>query len=263
MPAEDRKMIYHYDNTPIFYEISGNGPAVVLLHGFLESTSMWGSIIEEFKDKRTIISIDLPGHGQSGVISDTHSMELMATVVLGILQEHDFESVAVIGHSMGGYVALAMAEKHPNLVSKLILLNSTPAADSPERKVNRDRALKVIKTNREAFISMAITNLFTEHSQNEFAEEIAQLKREALSFPSEGVTAAIRGMRDRKDRSLVLKNYTGEKYMICATEDPIVPFQASEVLAKFTKTPVKKVSGGHMSLTENYQETIKILHLIG
>ena len=123
MPAEDRKMIYHYDNTPIFYEISGNGPAVVLLHGFLESTSMWAPIIEEFKHKRTIISIDLPGHGQSGVISDTHSMEAMATVVLGILQEHDFESVAVIGHSMGGYVALAMAEKHPNLVSKLILLN--------------------------------------------------------------------------------------------------------------------------------------------
>src|SRR5690606_41105093 len=106
---------------------------------------------------------------------------------------------------------------------KLILLNSTPIADSEERIENRNRALKVIDQNPQAYISMTIGNLFAETSREKFVSEIETLKNEAYSFPVEGIKAAIRGMRDRKDRTEVLTGFKKGKYMILEEDDPIFP----------------------------------------
>ncbi|HAV55507.1 MAG TPA: alpha/beta hydrolase, partial [Aequorivita sp.] len=193
-------MMFQFKNTPIHFETFGKGPAMVLLHGFLESSNMWNPLIPEFSKTNTLITMDFPGHGKSGVIAEIHTMELMAEVVQGLLQQLKISSATFIGHSMGGYVALAYAEMFSEKVEKLILLNSTPEADSEERRENRNRALKVIRQNPQAYISMAIGNLFAESSRERFDKRIAILKKEAFAFPVEGVTAAIKGMRDRKDR---------------------------------------------------------------
>lgn len=243
-------MIYHYQNIPIFYETFGHGPAVVLLHGFLESSTMWKPFIPKLSENNTIIVLDFPGHGRSGVVSDTHSMELMAEVVNDILQHLQITSATFTGHSMGGYVVLAYAEMFPEKVKKLILLNSTPAADSEERKETRNRALKVIDQNPKAYISIAIGNLFAETSRDKFATEIEALKEEAFSLPVEGIKAAIKGMRDRKDRAQVLKNFAREKHMVLAKEDPILSFSETKKLAVECGVSVKIIEGGHMSTIE-------------
>ncbi len=152
-------MIYPYKNIPIYYETFGKGPAIVLLHGFLESSTMWKPLIPQLSKNNLVVTIDFPGHGKSGVISEIHSMELMAEVVDEIIQQLQISTATFIGHSMGGYVALAYTELFSEKVEKLILLNSTPVSDSEERKENRDRALKVIDKNPQAYISMAIGNL--------------------------------------------------------------------------------------------------------
>jgi len=256
-------MILQYYNTPIFYESTGKGPVVVLLHGFLESSTMWKKIIPELSKKNTVVSIDLPGHGKSGVVSETHTMELMADVVHTVLQHLNLASVTLIGHSMGGYVALAIAEKFPSEIKKLILLNSSPAEDSEERKENRKRALKVLVKNPEAFISMAISNLFSDKNRQKFTSEIDALKKEAYQYPLEGITAAIKGMMIRKDRTSQLKTFSKEKYMICAIDDPIMPIATSEILAKYSHTKLIEVPGGHMSHIESFKEIKEILLLIG
>ncbi len=204
-------MIFHYQNTPIYYKTFGEGPAMVLLHGFLESSTMWERLIPQLSKNNFVVAIDLPGHGKSGVISEVHSMELMATVVDALIQSLQITTATFVGHSMGGYVALAFTELFPEKVKKLFLLNSTPVADSEERKENRDRALAIIDKNPEAYISMAIGNLFADSSREAFSAEIETMKREAFSFPVEGIKAAIKGMRDRKDRTLILKNFKGGK----------------------------------------------------
>lgn len=255
-------MILHYNSTPIFHKISGNGPAVVLLHGFLESSSMWKKLIPELSKHKTVIIIDLPGHGKSGVISETHSMELMAESVAFVLDELFIPSATFIGHSMGGYVALAFTEIYPDKVEKLVLLNSVPTEDLPERKLNRERALAVFNKNPKAFISMGISNLFAESSREKFASEIEALKKEAYGFPAEGITAAIKGMKDRKDRTSILREFKKEKYMICATDDPIIPILEAEIVAKKCGATFKIVPNGHVSLIEEFEEIKNYLHLI-
>lgn len=261
MPTHYRTL--NFKNTPIHYKTFGNGPAMILLHGFLESSTMWQPLLPQLAEDHFVVAIDLPGHGQSGVLTETHSMELMAEAVYETIQQLQLPSVTVIGHSMGGYVAMALLEKFPECVERLVLLNSTPAADSKERKDNRNRALKVMDQNPRAFISMAISNLFAESSQERFASQIEQLKCEALSFPSEGIKAAIRGMRDRKDRTAILKNFKNEKYAILALEDPLLPVPETEQRLNQAGAKVIKIAGGHMSLVENVISVKEFLRFIG
>ncbi len=256
-------MIYNYKNIPIYYKTVGKGSAIVLLHGFLESSNMWESLIPHLAKNNLIITIDFPGHGKSGVISEIHTMELMAEVVDRTLQHLQISSAAFVGHSMGGYVALAFAELFPEKVEKIILLNSTPAADSDDRKENRDRALKIIDQNPQAYISMAIRNLFAESSFEKFTSEIKSLIMEAHSFPTEGIKAAIKGMRERKDRTKVLKDFNKGKYMIIAKEDPILPISDAKKLGEFCGVSVKIIEGGHMSMIENHDFIVKYLRFIG
>lgn len=256
-------MTFNYKDIPIHYETFGKGQPMVLLHGFLESSTMWKPLIPQVSKNHFVITIDFPGHGKSGVISEIHSMELMAEVVNEIVQQLKIPEATFICHSMGGYVALAYAEMFPGKVDKLVLLNSTPVADSEERKQNRDRALKVIDLNPRAYISMAIGNLLAETSRKKFASEIETLKTEAYSFPVEGVKAAIKGMRDRKGRTKILKDFNKGKFMILAEEDPILPILETKQLAEQCGCSVKIIEGGHMSVIENRDAIAKYLHLIG
>lgn len=252
-------MIYQYKKSQIHYEISGNGRVIVLLHGFLESSTMWKNVVSQFSNYYTVVTLDFPGHGKSDVISEVHSMELMAEVVNDILKHLKIASATFVGHSMGGYVALACTDLFPSKVEKLILLNSTPAPDSEDRKENRNRALKVIEQNASAFISMAISNLFSEVSRKENSLEIEILKTEALSFPLDGIKAAIKGMRDRQDRGEVLKNFSREKFMILSEDDPLLPIQENTRLAEICEATPILIGGGHMSTVENLEEVLKTL----
>jgi pimeloyl-ACP methyl ester carboxylesterase len=254
-------MILNYYETPIYYEIHGKGPTIVLLHGFLESLTMWERFIPILSTNKTVVAIDLPGFGKSGVVDKIHSMELMASIVDQIITLHSFETISIIGHSMGGYVGLAYCEIYPTSAKNLILLNSTAAADSPERKVNRERALRLIDKYSSVFLTMAIQNLFTKDSMEKYASEIEKMKNDALTFPLEGIKAAISGMKNREDRTSVLKNFRGGKMMICGRYDPLIPFELSTTLANETLTPLIKLNGGHMGMIENFNEIVKIVTL--
>ncbi|PHS67438.1 MAG: alpha/beta hydrolase [Flavobacterium sp.] len=255
-------MIATFNNSSIHYTITGKGPALVLLHGFLLSPTIWTEIIPKLAKKNQVITIDLPGHGKSECVAEIHSMELMAEVVNSILVENNIEKTNFIGHSMGGYISLAFAEKYPDKINKLVLLNSSSEADSEERKINRNRAIKVIENNSEIFIKMGIAALFTEERQGKFQHLIEKLSEEAFKFPVEGIIASIEGMKIRKDRTSVLKNFKGEKYMISGVEDPIIPITNSEKVVSLTNTKLYKVQSGHMSINENIDEIVKIMYFI-
>ena len=255
-------MTFQYKNNKIHYKIYGKGSAIVLLHGFLESSTMWKDLIPQLSKQHAVLILDFPGHGKSEIVSDVHSMELMAEVVDELLQFIKITTAIFIGHSMGGYVALAFAELFPEKVEKLILLNSSPAADSEERKDNRNRALKVIEQNPPAFISMAISNLFSETSREDLTSEIEILKVEAQSFPLDGIKAAIKGMRDRKDRVVFLKNFNKPKYFILAKEDPLLPFEETKKLTESCNAKTIIIDGGHISTVENPDAVSENLMLI-
>jgi len=255
-------MFIKYRNSKIHIQTYGKGFPLVLLHGFLLSSSIWKDLIPELSKKNQVIVLDLPGHGKSECVAEIHTMELLAEIVNSVLEKLNIEKANFIGHSMGGYTSLAFAEKYPSKIETLVLLNSSSDSDSLERIKNRDRAIKVIQTHKEVFIKMAIALLFPKNQQEKYQHLIDKFSEEALLFPVEGIIASIKGMKIRKDRTSILKSFKGNKYLISGIYDPIIPISSSKKITLETKTKLYKVNSGHMSVNENLEEIIKIMHFI-
>ncbi|HLV39067.1 alpha/beta hydrolase, partial [Xanthomarina sp.] len=162
------KMVIEHKGIPVYFKEQGSGEPVVLLHGFLENCYMWKDIISEISKTNRVIAIDLLGHGKTGSLGYIHSMELMAEAIEAVLNHLQIKKHILIGHSMGGYVALAYAEKNPNSLNGLCLMNSTFLADDEERQDLRTRANNMAKTNFEILVRMAFTNLFSTESKNQY-----------------------------------------------------------------------------------------------
>mgnify|MGYP006080324627 CR=1 FL=1 len=248
-----------FKNTKISYTDIGQGAIVVLLHGFLENKKMWGKIISEISNKNRILAIDLLGHGKSGCLGYIHSMELMAEAVLAVLKSLRIRKVTIIGHSMGGYVSLAMAEKCPKIIRGLCLLNSTATSDDAVRKKLRTRAIKMVQNNFTNMVKMSFVNLFEQESKNLFKSEIDAALVEALTIPLQGYIACQEGMRIRPDRTNILKKNTFKKLMIHGKKDPVLNTNTSLKEAKQTNSEIVVLSGGHMSYIENKIALIKTI----
>ena len=248
-----------YKNTKIAYSDTGKGKAVVLLHGFLENQTMWQDLMPEWSKKNRIITIDLLGHGESGCLGYVHSMEDNAEVVRAVLSKLRIRKAILVGHSMGGYVALAFAEMYPENVKGLVLQNSTSKADSEERKANRDRAIKAVKQDYTTFVRLSITNLFSEENREKMIDEIEKVKIEALKTPLQGIVATLEGMKIRKDREPILHSATFPILLILGKKDGVLNYEDN--LNQIENTGVNLVTfpDGHMSHIENREELQKVL----
>lgn len=220
---------------------------------------MWDFHLEALAKKYRIITIDLLGHGQTQCMGYVHTMEDMADVVHAVLQELRIRKAVFVGHSMGGYVALAFAELYPDNVKGIVLLNSTSRADSEERKLNRDRAIKAVKQNYSVFISMSIANLFSEENREKLTAEIESVKQEALKTPLQGIVAALEGMKIRKDREVLLHFAPYPILLILGKKDPVLIYEDTIEQIDGTETNLISFPDGHMSHIENKKQLGKVL----
>ncbi|CAM2778131.1 Pimeloyl-ACP methyl ester carboxylesterase [Flavobacterium succinicans] len=248
-----------YKNTSISFSDIGKGTAIVLLHGFLENQSMWNALVPVLSQKYRVITIDLLGHGQTEPLGYIQTMEDNADMVHEVLSSLRLRKAAFIGHSMGGYVALAYAELYPESVKGLVLLNSTAKKDSLERKTNRDRAIKAVKNDYETFIRLSVANLFSEDNRERLSDCIEKVKTEALQTPLQGIVASLEGMKIRKDREVILHTTAFPKLLILGEKDPVLNYE--ETVAQIQETSVDLVTfpDGHMSHIENETDLAKEL----
>jgi pimeloyl-ACP methyl ester carboxylesterase len=248
-----------YKNTQISYTDTGKGTAVVLLHGFLENKTMWNVYVTELSKKNRIITIDLLGHGETESLGYIQTMEENADVVHEVLSKLRIRKAILVGHSMGGYVALAFAELYPEKMKGLVLLNSTSKEDSPERKKNRDRAIKAVKKDYETFIRLSIANLFSEDNREILSNEIEGVKIQAIKTPLQGIVASLEGMKVRKDREFLLHTTTYPKLLILGKKDPVLNYEENLEQIKNTDVDLVTFADGHMSSIENQVELITVL----
>lgn len=251
--------IIQFKNTSISFTDQGKGTAIVLLHGFLENQKMWDAFVPEFSKKYRIITIDLLGHGNSEPLGYVHSMEDNADVVHAVLSELRIRKAVFVGHSMGGYVALAFAELYPEAVKGLVLLNSTSRADSDERKSNRDRAIKAVKQHYTNFVRLSIANLFSENNRERLGEEIEQVKNDAVKTPLQGIVASLEGMKIRKDREVLLHFSPYPVLLILGEKDPVLNYEETVEQIEGTKVQLVSFPDGHMSHIENRTELMQVL----
>ncbi|MBS1652034.1 MAG: alpha/beta hydrolase [Bacteroidetes bacterium] len=193
-----------YKNASIAYNVIGKGRVVVFLHGFLGSMQIWEQVAQNIAKSYKVITIDLPGHGKSDCIGYAHSMELMANCVKAVLDTLKLKRVAIIGHSMGGYVTLAFADLFPDYIRGFCLFHSTAYPDSEEKKEDRLRAIKLVKQNKNIFTKNHIQNLFAEKNLKYLKNEILFATSIAKQTSQMGIIAALHGMRDRPNRDIIL-----------------------------------------------------------
>jgi pimeloyl-ACP methyl ester carboxylesterase len=248
-----------YKNSNISYTDTGKGAAVVLLHGFLENQTLWRNFIPELSKKNRIITLDLLGHGNSDCLGYVHTMEENANAVQQVLLHLRIRKAIFVGHSMGGYVALAFGEKHPQKIKGLVLLNSTAKEDSAERKQNRDRAIKAVKKEYETFVRLAIANLFNPDNREAFLNEIENVKLQALQTPLQGIVASLEGMKIRKDRQFLLQTNAYPQLLILGKKDPVLIYEETANQIKNTSVALVTFPDGHMSAIENYPELLHVL----
>lgn len=231
---------------------------ILLLHGFLESQEIWAEIKKDLSTDYQVLTPDLLGHGTAETIAEIHTMEMMAEKLHSQLAENQEKNI-LVGHSMGGYVALAFAEMFPEKVSGIILMNSTTLPDSEEKKENRERVVKIIDKDKSFFVRNAITNLFGEKNKIIFEKEREKLIEIAMKTPNEGIKSASLGMKNRPDRTQILKSLEIPKHFIIGKNDALIPFETLIDVANQTNASYSLLDGGHLSYIENQADTISIL----
>ena len=224
-----------FQNKKIFYRIEGKGKPVVLLHGFGEDSNVWNEQIKALKENYCVITPDIPGSGQSEILDGNCTLNDYAEVVKAITHEvvfknekESFGQFCLIGHSMGGYISLAFAEKYPKLLNSFGLFHSSAYADDEAKIATRKKGIDFIKKNgAEAFLKTSIPNLFSEQTQKEHPELIAKLFDIANNITSAALIQYYEAMILRPDRISVLQSFPRPILFIIGKHDSAVPLEAS------------------------------------
>lgn len=219
--------IVPFEKGSICYDIEGSGPAVILLHGFLEDKSIWSTCKGKLSNKFTVVTIDLPGFGKSSIFNEEHTMAFMANAVYYVLIEENIDQCVMLGHSMGGYVSLAFADLYPDRLKGLVLFHSQVGADDKEAKSNRDRTIRLIRNDKLGFINSFIPELFAKTNRPKYEDTIENLKKSANKVAPEAVIAALVGMRDRNDYRNLLARLEIPVLFIIGKQDSRIPLETS------------------------------------
>ena len=251
------KNIY-FQNTELHYKTTGPGIPVVLLHGFAEDSTIWDNQVDFLKTNYRLIIPDLPGSGQSQMLNTPLSfgeslsrpigrlgvrsnigMEDYAQCIKQILDAEKIERCIMIGHSMGGYISLAFAEKYPGMLISFGLFHSSAYADDVAKVETRKKAIKFIETNGvEAFLNTSIPGLFYDQGNSGAADALlggtgqaTELARRLIekgkAFSPKTLIQYYQAMIARHDRTMILKKSTSPVLLIMGEHDKAVPFKHS------------------------------------
>ena len=270
---------FKYQSSEIFYRTIGAGKPVVLIHGFAEDGEVWKNQIEFLKQHCYLIIPDLPGSGQSELIEDM-SIEGMAEVIKEILnfelqkfprilseaEGQGAEGVCLIGHSMGGYISLAFADKYPHMLSSVALVHSSAFADTEEKKANRLKSIEFVKKNGAfEFLKAVITDLFSENWASNNQDIVDVQIEKSKDFTDGAIIAYYQAMINRPDRTDVLKNFGKPILFVIGEHDKAVPFEQSMQQCYLPDRSVIQIlrNTAHMGMFEEANKTNQaILQLI-
>lgn len=244
---------YLYQGKKIAYSVSGTGNTIVLFHGYLESKEIWGSFATELTKSYQVVTIDILGHGESTIDEESSDVDWMAEGIYNLLQSKQIKKAVIVGHSMGGYVLLALAEAHPEIFVGASMYHSVPNADLPEKKEARLREIELVKQGKKQLIyNVNIPKGFADDNLEKLKSEVEKAKKIASSTSDEGIIFALHAMMKRKDRTQVLFNLAVPVYFAIGKKDNYIPQQRLMELSTNVKNRRVVVfeNSGHNSFIE-------------
>ena len=242
----------------LHYTESGNGVSVVLLHGFCEDSSLWHYHKNFLAQSFRVICIDLPGFGKNTALDCETSIELMTKEVKQTINTLNLDQHIIIGHSLGGYLALAYAELYPKDILGIGLFHSTALADSEEKKINRNKVIDFItEYGVTVFAKNFVAPLFNPSVRNNFIKEINELITIVTNTPLSTVINVTKAMRDRKSRINVIKQISKPVLYIIGKSDTAIPLEHSLEQCYLPKNSTVHFyeKTGHMGMIERKTET--------
>ncbi|SFO06239.1 Pimeloyl-ACP methyl ester carboxylesterase [Algoriphagus ornithinivorans] len=244
----------------VYFFEKGQGQPVVLIHGFCEIGAMWADFAEELSKNYRVICPDLPGFGNSPLEKSHLSLEELAVMLEEWMEENEIFEPIVIGHSLGGYVTLALLELMQQKLKAVGLFHSTAFADDADKKQMRNRTITFLKKNGvDKFVTSFVPQLFPEDRRKELSTAIETAVEQAKESTLEGLIAFTEAMRDRKDRTQVLEHFHGPKLLIAGTEDGSVKLEASRKQSYLFTDYFELENTGHMGMFERKGETLALI----
>lgn len=250
-----------FSGSVISYAVNGNGNPVVLVHGFGEDSEVWKKQVDFLQKDFKLIVPDLPGSGKSTLLNkENEQISDYAEVIKAILDEENIQNCIMIGHSMGGYITLAFAEKYPEMLSAFGLFHSGAYADDAEKIETRKKGIEFIRKNgSEAFLKTSTPGLFFDAEKH--SSEIKALTEKGAAFLPEALIRYYHAMIDRPDRTAVLKTFSKPVLFIIGRHDKAIPFEHSLRqchLPVFSSVHILRESA-HMGMYEETEKANAIL----
>jgi 3-oxoadipate enol-lactonase len=238
------------------YDRRGDGPPLVLLHGYPLDRHLWDQLVPLLVDTFDVILPDLRGFGESTTVDSPYTMDDYASDIAGLLDQLEIQKAAIVGHSMGGYVALAFARLYPERVRGLGLVSSQVLADPPDRKEGRYKSAKDVSENGIGSVVEMMTPKFTSDQRLQaFARE--SMERQ----PPAAYIGALKAMAERMDSTSLLSSFNFPVVIVHGEADSLIPIdRAREVKAALPQAHLVEISGaGHMPMMEATDKTAAAL----
>lgn len=246
----------------IAYTDSGKGDVIVLLHGYLESSRVWEKTTGELSSSFRVITVDLPGHGLSDKVSDCHSMEIMAERVKKLTDYLNIDQFFLVGHSMGGYVALAFLESYSEKLAGYCLFHSHPFSDTPMAVQRRNREIRVVSAGRKRLMYPGnVEKMFSPLNLERMKEERIRLNEIASATPDEGIIAVLKGMIARPSREELLQKGLVPLLWVLGIHDQYIDYKAVVSKASLPDNAllVTLFESGHLGFLEEPERSVNLL----
>jgi pimeloyl-ACP methyl ester carboxylesterase len=251
----------HFLVPPLFSQSEGQGnPAVVLIHGFCEDHRVWDGFIGPLAQAHRVLAVDLPGFGRSPLLESPQRIAYMAEALRATLAAQEVERPILVGHSLGGYVALAYARQYAGELAGLGLFHSSALPDSDERQVARDRVAADVRTNGPlGFVRTLVPGLFAPETRAQHRPTIDWLVDEGRKLDPEAVAQTAEAMRDRPDSRDVLQALAVPVLWVVGQADPVIPLEASLAQVALARDSTVHLLGGvgHMGMYEAPDRTLR------
>jgi pimeloyl-ACP methyl ester carboxylesterase len=252
-----------YRDVKVAYSVhGGDGPVLVLVHGYLESGEIWKDFVPLLSGRCRVICVDLPGHGRSGTWGSEHSMEDLAASVKAVLDAEGIRSTFLIGHSMGGYVTMAFAELYSSYLDGYGLFHSTCFADTEEKRANRDREISLVMCGKKnQIIHVNIPKAFADRNVTLLGPKVSEARRIAFETADQGIVAILNGMKGRADRSRVLEDPGLPLLLIGGMKDNYIHAEIFEKLVNMAPhaSVLRLEESGHMGFVEEPQKSAEAI----
>jgi 3-oxoadipate enol-lactonase len=240
------------------YERRGKGNAVVLLHGYPLDRTIWDELASQLEKNFDLVIPDLRGFGQSQAVEEIFTMSDMASDIAGLLDQLKIQRALIVGHSMGGYVALSFANGYPGRLQGLGMISSQLLADPPDRKEGRYKtAADVAEKGVQVVVDAMATKLSADLRVQKFARECMERQK------ATGVIGALKAMAERPDSTGLFSKLRVPVVVVHGDADALIPVERGrEMKAVLASAQYAELKGcGHMAMMENSHAVAEALKI--